>query len=81
MHYHETVTDIKVAVAAKLGVPVESQQLFWHNQELTARHDATTLLELGLHTGFCLRGYDLVRCTYPIRSCPYNHRQALDIMS
>jgi len=58
LQYEQTVADIKAAVAAKLGMPVASQQLFWHGRELTARHDSATLLELGLHTGFCLRGYD-----------------------
>ena len=61
MHYEQTVADIKAAVEAKLGVPAAAQQLFWHNRELTPARDATTLLELGLHTGFCLRGYDLAR--------------------
>ena len=61
VHYEQTVADIKAAVEAKLGVPAAAQQLFWHNRELTPARDATTLLELGLHTGFCLRGYDLAR--------------------
>lgn len=61
MHYEQTVADIKAAVEAKLGVPAAAQQLFWHNRELTPKRDTTTLLELGLHTGFCLRGYDLAR--------------------
>ena len=61
VHYEQTVADIKAAVEAKLGVPAAAQQLFWHNRELTPARDTTKLSELGLHTGFCLRGYDLAR--------------------
>lgn len=61
VHYEQTVADIKAAVEVKLGVPAAAQQLFWHDRELTPARDAATLLELGLHTGFCLRGYDLAR--------------------
>ena len=59
--YEQTVGDIKKAVAKKLNIPVEKQQLFWQNKELTAARDGTTLLDLGLHTGASLKGYDLVR--------------------
>ena len=60
MKYEQTVRDIKTAVAAKLGVPVENQQLFWHRRELTEEDDGKTLLDMNMHTGFSLRGYDLV---------------------
>lgn len=58
--YEQTVRDIRAAVEKKTGVPVDKQQLFWHNKELTPRYDNKTLLELHLHTGFSLKGYDLV---------------------
>lgn len=58
--YEQTVSDIRAAVAQKTGVPADKQQLFWHQKELTAAHDHKTLLEMHLHTGFSLKGYDLV---------------------
>ncbi len=58
--YEQTVSDIRAAVAKKTGVPADKQQLFWHQKELTAAHDNKTLLEMHLHTGFSLKGYDLV---------------------
>ena len=62
--YEQTVGDIKKAVEKKLKIPVENQQLFWQNKELTKARDGTTLLDLGLHTGASLKGYDLVyRCS------------------
>ena len=33
--YEQTIGDIKQAVEKKLGIPVDKQQLFWHNKELT----------------------------------------------
>ena len=60
--YEQTVLDIKAAVAKKTGVPVDKQQLFWHQRELTSAYDAKSLLEMHLHTGFSLRGYDMVCC-------------------
>jgi hypothetical protein len=55
------VLDIRKAVEKKLGVPVEKQQLFFHKREMTpAAYDHKTLLELNMHTGFALKGYDLV---------------------
>ena len=43
-----------------MGIPVEKQQLFWHKKELTAAYDSKTLLDMNMHTGFALKGYDLV---------------------
>ncbi|KAL3138309.1 hypothetical protein ABBQ32_006120 [Trebouxia sp. C0010 RCD-2024] len=57
--YDQTVKDIKAAVAKKTGVPADKQQLFWHQKELTPAYDNKTLLDMHLHTGFSLRGYDL----------------------
>ncbi|GMH36102.1 LOW QUALITY PROTEIN: hypothetical protein BSKO_03970 [Bryopsis sp. KO-2023] len=57
--YEETIGDIKERAAAKLGVSVQNQQLFWHRKELTEPYDSKTLLEMNMHTGFSLRGYDL----------------------
>ena len=59
--YEQTVNDIRAAVAKKTGVPADKQQLFWHQKELTPAYNNTTLLDMHLHTGFSLRGYDLVR--------------------
>jgi len=58
--YEQTVSDIRAAVAKKTGVPADKQQLFWHQKELTTAYDHKTLLEMHLHTGFSLKGYDLV---------------------
>ena len=58
--YSQTLADVRRAVAKELGVPVESQQLFRHNCELLPEEDTRTLLEMKLHTGFSLKGYDLV---------------------
>lgn len=44
-----------------MGVPVDRQMLFWRDRELTAQYNFKTLLDLHLHTGFSLKGYDLVR--------------------
>lgn len=62
--YEQTVMDIKAAVAKRTGVPADKQQLFWHQNELTSAYDAKTLLEMHLHTGFSLRGYDMVCCRH-----------------
>ncbi|KXZ48401.1 hypothetical protein GPECTOR_28g808 [Gonium pectorale] len=59
VRYEQTIGDVKAAAAAKLGVPVEKQQLFWHGKELTPVYDSRTLLEMDMHTGFALQGYDL----------------------
>ncbi|GBF93519.1 hypothetical protein Rsub_06652 [Raphidocelis subcapitata] len=56
--YEETVADIKRAVERALGVPPDSQQLFWHKRELTAAFDSKTLSEMHMHTGAGLKGYD-----------------------
>lgn len=62
VRYDQTIGDVKAAVAKKLGVPPEQQQLFWHKKELTAAgYDDRTLLSLNIHTGFNFKGYDLVR--------------------
>lgn len=53
--------DLKAAVAAKMGIPVAQQQLFWHKRELTAAYESRTLLDMNMHTGFAIKGYDLVR--------------------
>ncbi len=58
--YSQTMRDVRLAVQKELGVPVESQQLFRHNTELLAAEDSMTLMELQLHTGFSLKGYDMV---------------------
>lgn len=59
--YEQTVTDLKRAVQKKTGIPIEMQQLFWHHKELTPAFNDKTLLDMNLHTGFSLNGYDLVR--------------------
>jgi len=60
IRYEQTIGDLKAAVAAKMGIPVEQQQLFWHKKELTTAYDDKTLLDMNMHTGFALKGYDLV---------------------
>lgn len=58
--YEQCIQDVKNAVSKKTGVPVEKMQLFWQGRELTPAYDKKTLLEMNLHTGFSLQGYDLV---------------------
>mmetsp|Transcript_6814 Transcript_6814/g.16671 ORF Transcript_6814/g.16671 Transcript_6814/m.16671 type:complete len:146 (-) Transcript_6814:464-901(-) len=60
--YEETILDLKKKVEEATGVPVDKQLLFWHFKELTSEYDNKTLLDLNLHTGFSLTGYDLVSC-------------------
>lgn len=60
VRYDQTIGDVKAAVADKMGVPAEQQQLFHHKRELTSSFDSKTLLEMNMHTGFALKGYDLV---------------------
>ncbi len=36
-------------------------QLFHHKRELTPADDSKTLLDMNMHTGFALAGYDMVR--------------------
>lgn len=60
VRYEQTIGDVKSAVAKKMGIPAEQQQLFWHKKELTAAYDSKTLLDMDMHTGFALKGYDLV---------------------
>lgn len=74
--YEETVANLKRVVERKTGVPADKQQLFWHHKELTAAYDEKTLLDMNLHTGFSLKGYDLV-CRKLSAACPtegYMHR-------
>ena len=52
-------------VAEKLQIPRRKIQLFWHKKELAERYDTKTLLDMNLHTGFSLRGYDLVKLSQP----------------
>lgn len=61
MRYEQTVGDLKAAAAAALGLTVDKLQLFWQGRELTGMYDSRTLLDMNLHTGFALQGYDLVR--------------------
>jgi hypothetical protein len=61
VRYDQTIGDLKAAVSAQMGIPAEQQQLFWHKKELTAAYDERTLLDMNMHTGFAIKGYDLVR--------------------
>lgn len=60
IRYEQNIRDIKAAAARKMGVPVENMLLFWHKKELTAAYDTKTLLDMNMHTGFSLKGYDTV---------------------
>lgn len=40
-------------------MPLDKLLLFWQGRELTTAFDARTLLDLSIHTGFSLQGYDL----------------------
>lgn len=63
VRYEETIKDIRTAVEKALGVTPQNQLLFWHKAELMPQDDPKTLLEMGLHTGFALQGYDVVRAS------------------
>ena len=58
--YVETVGDLRKKVAEKMGCPAEKQLLFYKQRELTPEMDGKTMLDLSLHTGFSVTGYDLV---------------------
>lgn len=51
--------DIRKRAAVKLGIAPSSLQLFWHGKELSSSEDKNSLLDMNLHTGFALQGYDL----------------------
>lgn len=57
--YEQTVGDLRKSVAKKANIEVGKLQLFWHGRELTEDFDEKTLLDMDLHTGFSLMGYDL----------------------
>jgi len=58
--YEETIAELKQKAEKKCGVPVDKMQLFWHGKEMIDDIFADkTLLDLNLHTGFSLNGYDL----------------------
>lgn len=47
-------------VAKKAGLELDKLQLFWHGKEMKPEDfDQKTLLDMDLHTGFSLMGYDL----------------------
>eukprot|EP00890_Picochlorum_soloecismus_P006488 jgi/Picsp_1/6840/NSC_04177-R1_hypothetical protein VOLCADRAFT_90160 [Volvox carteri f. nagariensis] len=58
--YEQTIGDIRKAVSSQAGIALDKVQLFRHGKELIPeKYDAKTLLEMDLHTGFSLMGYDL----------------------
>ena len=73
--YEETIGDIRRMVCKKANMEEKHLQLFWHGKELRAdEYDSKTLLEMDLHTGFSLMGYDLsVSPDYwpPVRETPH----------
>ena len=59
VRYEQTVGDIRKAVAEKAGIDIQFVQLFHHGKEMRPEeYDGKTLLEMDLHTGFSLMGYD-----------------------
>ena len=60
VHYDQTLKDLRGRAASKLGVSGDKLELYFQGRELVPNlDDAKTLLEMGLHTGFGLQGYDL----------------------
>ncbi len=74
--YEETILDLKKKVEEATGVPVDKQLLFWHFKELTEEYNNKTLLDLNLHTGFSLTGYDLVSHAASHRAVSRSHSLA-----
>ena len=66
--------DLRRLVAKKAGIDIAHLQLFRHGKEVKPeKFDDKTLLELEIHTGFSLKGYDLsVPPDYwpPVRQTP-----------
>lgn len=76
VHHHALLSTspcLRRPVASKLGVPVEQQLLFHHKKELTQQYHPKTLLDMDMHTGFALQGYDMV--SQP-RACARSERLA-----
>lgn len=60
IRYEQTIGDIRSSVAKKAGIDVDQVQLFHHGKEMKRDvYDKKTLLEMDLHTGFSLMGYNL----------------------
>lgn len=58
--YEQTIGELRTLVAKKAGLDLDKLQLFWHGREMkTEEFDGKTLLDMDLHTGFSLMGYDL----------------------
>jgi hypothetical protein len=71
--YEQTIGDLKAALSKKSGVEPSKLQLFWHGKELTSTFDGRTLLDMNLHTGFSLFGYDLTETPHywpPVEKTP-----------
>ncbi len=51
---------MKLATCAALGLADANQLLlFHHKREMSQSYDGRTLAEMGMHTGFSVRGFDL----------------------
>jgi len=60
IRYEQTIGDIRSSVAKKAGIEMDQVQLFHHGKEMKRDvYDGKTLLEMDLHTGFSLMGYNL----------------------
>ena len=57
--YNQTIQELREKLEAASGCPVDKQLLFYKHREVRPEMDSKTLLELNLHTGFALSGYDL----------------------
>eukprot|EP01024_Parvocaulis_polyphysoides_P018159 TRINITY_DN18009_c0_g1_i1.p2 TRINITY_DN18009_c0_g1~~TRINITY_DN18009_c0_g1_i1.p2 ORF type:complete len:124 (-),score=21.56 TRINITY_DN18009_c0_g1_i1:314-640(-) len=69
--YDEKIVDLKSLINKKSGV--ENLQLFWRGEELNERFDEMQLLDLDMHTGICLKGYDLSETPHywpPVKHTP-----------
>mmetsp|Transcript_18044 Transcript_18044/g.30859 ORF Transcript_18044/g.30859 Transcript_18044/m.30859 type:complete len:114 (+) Transcript_18044:116-457(+) len=58
VRYEEPLKALKDRAAKALDVPLESLQLFRHKRELTTVYDTKTMLELDIHTGCGIQGWD-----------------------
>ncbi|KAL6750468.1 hypothetical protein V8C86DRAFT_1815900 [Haematococcus lacustris] len=59
LRYDQTLADLRQAVCRALDIPADKLQLFRYGKELPATMDSKSIMEMDIHTGFGLQGWDL----------------------